>query len=275
MIGSLEEHPGMADVLAVLGQLTHIGDDQMRRLAALWRNDANVARARNAALSPDSPLVIEVLAAFDAISAVYAEDLFGEADYLTVPAGTTSLALKAVRDAVAGVYARPILTGGQYRLLVGPWNMVMTGASVDGPDLGPDGEKVKAVLRCTTGLSARCHDPAAARLFDHLAVLALTGENDRELARLDAFSAAIATARRHTWALVRRSVDEALNRPCRDCGFAARRDPCLDRDVDRVTALIADGACALLVSDTADPSPVRFLTGPLAVLVPGQRPVVG
>jgi hypothetical protein len=47
------------------------------------------------------------LAAFEAVGALFADDLLGEAPYLVVEADVASTALKAVRDAIAAVYARP------------------------------------------------------------------------------------------------------------------------------------------------------------------------
>ena len=79
VVQRLEEHPNLSAVLGVLAQLAHISDDDLPRLAEGWVNSPSIAQARDRALSPDSPLVVEVLAAFDAVSALFADDLLGEA----------------------------------------------------------------------------------------------------------------------------------------------------------------------------------------------------
>jgi hypothetical protein len=117
-ITDLENHPNLETILGVLAQLPHIRDDELPRLASAWRNTIPVAAARRKALSPDSPLVVEVLAAFDALVYLFADDLAGDCDFITVEPQVTSIALKAVRDAIAAVYARPILSRGEYRTLL-------------------------------------------------------------------------------------------------------------------------------------------------------------
>src|SRR5690349_3002351 len=66
-ISVLEEHPNLSEILGVLAQLAHIRDADIPRLADAWNNTVAVAEARDRALSPDSPLVIEALAAFEAL----------------------------------------------------------------------------------------------------------------------------------------------------------------------------------------------------------------
>ena len=106
-IARLEEHPNLAEVLGVLAQLAHVGDADLPRLAEAWTNNSAVAEARDKALSPDSPLVLEALAAFEALTSLFEDDLAGEAAYVTVDPAVTSTALKAIRDAIAGAYAQP------------------------------------------------------------------------------------------------------------------------------------------------------------------------
>src|SRR5512135_890002 len=96
-ITHLEEHPNLEEILGVLAQLAHVGDDHLVALARSWRNTVHVAEARRRALSPDAPLVVEVLAAFDALSALFADDLAGGPDYVRIRPEVTTTALKAVR----------------------------------------------------------------------------------------------------------------------------------------------------------------------------------
>src|SRR3712207_2841510 len=158
-ITRLEEHPNLGEVLGVLAQLAHITDADLLALAEAWRNNAVVAEARAKALSPDSPLVVDVLAAFDAVSALFADDLRGEADYITVEPEVTIIALKAVRDAIAAAYAKPALSRHEFSALSRPWRAVYPVQTAAEPDLGPSSETVKQLLAAMPLLAARCHDP--------------------------------------------------------------------------------------------------------------------
>ena len=270
VIDRLEDHPNLPEVLGVLAQLAHITDDDLPRLAAGWTNTVAVAAARDTALSPDSPLVCEVLAAFDALSALFADDLAGEAPYLTVAPKVVSTALKAVRDAVAAAYARPVLTRAEHAALLAPWRAVYPRPTVDEPDLGPQSDQVKALLGLLPTLAGRCHDAGGQALFEALVDRSFADESDRAEALETAFQAAVLTSRRRVWALVRRSGAEGLSRPCSDC----RRGPggtALDRDHQRVMALCLDAACALLVADTLPDATTAVLTRPVTELVPLQR----
>ncbi|HVM28124.1 MAG TPA: hypothetical protein VM433_10720 [Mycobacteriales bacterium] len=271
VVDRLEEHPNLPEVLGVLAQLAHIDDDALTRLAAGWRNTVAVAAARDTALSPDSPLVCEVLAAFDALSALFADDLAGEAPYLVVPAGVAVTALKAVRDAIAAAYARPVLTRVQHAALMAPWRAVYPRPTVDEPDLGPESDQVKALLGLMPLLAGRCHDSSGQALFDALVDRSFADESARADALETAFQAAVLTSRRRVWALVRRSGAEGLSRPCTSC----RRGPGPvdrgDRESQRVMALCLDAACALLVADTLPDATTAVLTTPVTELVPLQR----
>jgi hypothetical protein len=269
----LEDHPNLPEVLGVLAQLAHIGDDELTRLAGAWTNTVAVAAARDTALSPDSPLVCEVLAAFDAVSALFLEDLAGEASYLAVPPGVVSTALKAVRDAIAAAYARPILTRSEHAALLAPWRTVYAQPTVDEPDLGPQAELVKALLALMPVLAGRCHDSTGQVLFDALVDRSFAAESERADALETAFQAAVLTSRRRVWALVRRSGAEGLSRPCPSC----RRGPevTADREAQRVMTLCLDAACALLVADTLPDATTALLTSPVTELVPLQRRPAG
>ncbi|MCW2545042.1 MAG: hypothetical protein JWM40_2594 [Frankiales bacterium] len=265
-VRTLEEHPNLEEVLSVLAQLAHVADSDLPKLAEAWCNTTGVADARDKALSPDSPLVLEALAAFEALGSLFADDLAGEAAYVTVDPAVTSTALKAVRDAIAGAYAQPALSRQEHGLLMAPWREVYPQALVHEPDLGPEGPRVKALLSALPQLAARCHDEAAARLYAGLVDQSFLDECDRATARDSAFQAAVLTSRRRVWALVRRSGTEGLSRACPTCPAAADQS-----ELARVLTLCLDAACALLVADAVSDDLVALLTAPVGSLVPAQR----
>jgi hypothetical protein len=270
-IDRLEDHPNLPEVLGVLAQLAHISDDDLPRLAGAWTNTVGIASARDRALSPDSPLVCEVLAAFDALAALFADDLAGEAPYLTVRPDVVTTALKAVRDAIAAVYARPELSRSEYVELLAPWRAVYPRPTVDEPDLGPQADQVKALLGVLPLLAGRCHDASGQALFDALVDRSFQAEGERAEAVEAAFQAAVLTSRRRVWALVRRSGAEGLSRPCPACRRMPDRSNALDREHQRVMTLCLDAACALLVADTLPDATTSVLTSPVSSLVPLQR----
>lgn len=267
-VSTLEEHPNLAEILGVLAQLAHIRDAEIPRLADAWDNSVAVAQARDRALSPDSPLVLEALTAFEALGALFDDDIRGEAAYVTVATDVTTTALKAVRDAIAAAYAKPILSRAEHSALMKPWRTVYPAATVDEPDLGPRGDQVKALLALMPVLSTRCHDIEGRRLYDTLVDRSFAGETDRADARAEAFHAAVLTSRRRVWTLVRRSGAEGLLRPCRNCAGPDVNE----RDNERVMTLCLDAACALLVADTLPDETTRLLTEPVTSLIPQQRP---
>lgn len=265
MISTLEAHPNLAEVLGVLAQLPHVADRDLAPLAEAWANNPAVAAARDKALSPDSPLVIEVLAAFEAITALFEDDLVGEAAYVTVDPSVTGTALKAVRDAVAAAYAQPVLSRAEHALLMQPWRAVFPRPTVAEPDLGPQAEHVKALLAALPRLAARCHDADGAAIFDALVDQSFVDESDRAGARESAFQAAVLTSRRRVWTLVRRSGAEGLSRPCPTC-------PAGDQgELSRVLSVCLDAACALLVADAVPDEVIALLTAPVSRLIPLQR----
>ena len=267
VITSLEQHPNLSEILGVLAQLPHIADSDLPLLAGAWQNTVAVADARAKALLPDSPLVLEVLACFEAVVALFDDDLAGEADYVTVPTTVTHTALKAVRDAIAASYARPFLTRSEYQSLMAPWRAVFPLQNFDEPDLGPHADQIKAVLGAMPLLSQRCHNAESRRLYDRMVFTALSLESTmRETARSEAWRAAVLTARRRVWLMVRRSAAEAISRPCLQCG---RHDDLGTEDV--VLELCLDAAFGLLVADAIDDTLIDVLTMPLSELVPTQR----
>jgi hypothetical protein len=270
-VDRLEEHPNLSEVLGVLAQLAHIADDDLPRLAGAWVNTVGVASARDRALSPDSPLVCEVLACFDALGALFADDIAGQASYLVVAPDTVSTALKAVRDALAAAYARPVLTRAEHTALMAPWRSVYAVPTVDEPDLGPRSEQVKMLLGLMPLLASRCHDATGRALFDALVDRSFADEAGRAEALETAFQAAVLTSRRRVWALIRRTGAEGLSRPCTSCRRGPGATLELTREHERVMTLCLDAACALLVADALPDATTEVLTGPVASLVPLQR----
>lgn len=267
-VARLEDHPNLREILGVLAQLAHVDDADLPRLAQGWVNSPSIAQARDRALAPDSPLVVEVLAAFEAVGALFADDLIGEAAYLTVERDVTSLALKAVRDAIAAAYARPVLAKREHDALMRPWRAVYPAPTVEEPDLGPRSDQVKALLSTLPVLADRCHDATGRALFDALVDQSFVAEADRAEAVASAFDAAVLTSRRRVWALVRRTGALGLSRTCLTCRTPAAE---ADRDVQRVMTLCLDAACALLVADAMPDASTELLTSPVSALVPLQR----
>jgi hypothetical protein len=266
-ISSLDEHPNLPEILGVLAQLPHVTDSDLVRLADNWRNTVFLAEARARALDPDSPLVLEVLAAFEAVQALFADDVCGEAEYVELDPEVASVALKAVRDAIAAAYAEPLLSRTEHTALMAPWRAVYPTALVDEPDLGEHAGKVKALLSAMPQLATRCHDLDAANLYDEILRLSMTLDEDvRAVARDEAWQAAVLTNRRRVWGLVRRSGAEGIGRFCGQC--RTRHD---DDDTMRVLSLCLDAACALLVADAVDDNLIDVLTLPVQKLIPLQR----
>ena len=267
-IERLEEHPDLGGIRGVLAQLGHITDSDLPRLASAWHNSPSVAKARDIALSPDSPLICDVLAAFDALADLFEEDLLAQADYVTVPRDVTVIALKAVRDAMAAAYARPVLSRRQHDLLSAPWRAVYPTAMVAEPDLGPDSDTVRALLATMPLLSIRCHDARGLALFDELVDRSFAGVSERADAVATTFHAAVLTGRRRLWALVRRTGEEGLGRPCGSCRGSATH--LSTPDSARVLGLCLDAACALLVTDAVPDSLTKLLLDPVLSLIPVQ-----
>jgi hypothetical protein len=178
-ITSLDEHPNLREVLSVLAQLAHIGDRDLPVLAEAWTNNATVAAARDKALSPDSPLVLEVLAAFEAVTHLFEDDVAGQESYVTVDPSVTVTALKAVRDAIAAAYAQPVLGRAEHAALLAPWKSAFPTPRTAEPDLGPESERVKAVLGALPLLASRCHDERGQVVFEALVEQSYVDEQAR------------------------------------------------------------------------------------------------
>ncbi|HEU5034475.1 MAG TPA: hypothetical protein VFT62_06930 [Mycobacteriales bacterium] len=266
-IDTLDEHPNLPEILGVLAQLPHISDSDLERLAGAWHNTISLAEARARALDPDSPLVLEVLAAFEAVQSLFADDVEGEHDYVQIDPAVATVALKAIRDAIAAAYARPILSRTEHAALLGPWRTVYPIDAVDEPDLGARAAEVKSLLSAMPLLATRCHDESAASMYSTILDISWTLDEDvRSVARDEAWHAAVLTNRRRVWGLVRRSGAEGIGRFCPTC--RQRND---GEDTRRVLALCLDAACALLVADAIDDNLVDVLTLPVQGLIPAQR----
>jgi hypothetical protein len=267
VIETLDAHPNLSEVLGVLAQLPHITDNELVRLADAWHNTVGLAEARARALDPDCPLILEVLAAFEAVQSLFADDVDGDKEYLEIESAVVTVALKAVRDAVAAAYARPVLSRSEHTALMAAWREVYPTDVVDEPDLGGRSAEVKALLQAMPLLATRCHDNSAASMYDSILAMTWTLDEDvRTVARDEAWQAAVLTNRRRVWGLVRRSGAEGIGRFCPEC--RTRSD---DDDTVRVLALCLDAACALLVADAVDDNLIDVLTLPVQALIPRQR----
>lgn len=262
-ITSTETHPHCAEILGVLAQVVHIEDDGLRRLALAWRDTPDVARARDKALQPDTPLIIEVLTAFDSLAGLFADDLAGTAPYVTLPAPTTALALKAVRDAIAAAYARPVLTAQEYAELSAPWHSVYPDRRMQMPDFGPQHHEVLGLLTSIPGLACHRHDADAAHLRDSLLLHArgLDAESHGRAVE-SAWQAAVVTGRRRLWFLASRSANESYLRACPSC---ARNT---DDDDRAVLAICLGVIAAMLVRDVLDDESAATLLAPVGSLMP-------
>lgn len=267
LIGFLDEHPNSTEIAGVVSRLPHIADDDLPGLAAAWRNSVFVAEARARALQPDSPLIFDVLSAFDAVQDLWGDELAGLTD---LDAAMVSTALKAVRDGIAAAYARPVLSRGAYSALFRPWRSVYAADESNDLDLGWRSGDVKALLNRLPWLATRCHDHQAAERYDGIAAMRWSDESDRLAARDQAWNAAVLTGRQRVWGLLRRNGAEELSRPCSLCC----RRPIEDAEMSSVITMCQDAACALLVADVLPASQLDVLVRPVRQLIPQQRPPV-
>lgn len=261
----LVEHPHVEDVRAVLAAVPHLGDRALHGLAGRWRNTALTSAGRARALSPDTVLVVEVLRAYGELQVMFAEDLAGgPASSSSLEPGDVKVALRAVRDTIAGVVARPVLRRGEYAALTAPWRAeVGYGHRAAGP--GHAVEALRTLDRGAGLLAARCHTQAAARAVDALVLRAmLLDDEDQDQARARAQAAAATAGRHRVFVALRAQADQMLGRVrCPRCGLV-EQDPA---DAERVAALVADAACALLVSDVLDRGSAAVLLSPVRGLI--------
>jgi hypothetical protein len=265
-IHCLDDHPNADEIVGVLAHMVDLDDTALSLLATAWRNDARIAAARAAALSPDTPLVLEALAAFDSLAFLYADDLEGQADFVTLPAPVVALALKAVRDAIAAAYARPVLSKADHERLMAPWRSVFADTAARLPDFGPQHHEVLEMLAGVPLLACRTHDPVAVAQYDSLVACGLTVDPGEHALAFDrAWHAAVTTRRRRLWQLATRSCHEAYFRRCGAC------EPGGGEDERLVLALCLGAVLGVLMSDVLDDADLTTLTTPAALLVPRQR----
>src|SRR5436305_15322426 len=93
-IVSLDVHQNLPEILGVLAQLPHISDNDLRRLADSWHNTVLLAEPRAHSLDCESPLVLEALAAFEAVQSLFADDVSGAVDYVDMQPELAPVALK-------------------------------------------------------------------------------------------------------------------------------------------------------------------------------------
>ncbi|MEO6713653.1 MAG: hypothetical protein ABIM89_09525 [Mycobacteriales bacterium] len=262
-----EDHPNRGEIFGVLAQMIHLGDEQLPVLADRWVNTDVVSRARSKALSPDSPLILEVLAAFDSVSFLFAEDLDGSAEYLTVEPTVTVVALKAIRDAIAAAYAQPVLSRSEHAELLRPWRSIFPTNSFAEPDFGPDRGDIARLFRLLPSLAGRCHDELGQLLWQSVTDRSAGTDPVAHSAALDAaWEAAVVTRRRRLWRLARRTATEAYSARCPACTGRAGTD----EDIQLLSYCLG-GVYAMLVRDAIDDESFRVLHEPIAGLIPRQR----
>ena len=140
-------------------------------------------------------------------------------DTLAVDPEVTSIALKAVRDAIAAAYCPPDPHAGRARRA----DEGMAQRLSDRPRRRPGPRAVgpadvMSLLVAMPRLAARCHDADAAAEYDVDPAAAESVDEDiRCAARDEAWHAAVLTSRRRVWQLIRRSgaegLDSVLQRP--------------------------------------------------------------
>ena len=175
------------------------------------------------------------------------------------------IALKAVRDNLAGIMARPVLSRRGAAALQAPWRSVVNHRPVaGGAGMATPNAQVEAVLASIRQLVNRCHDDNQAASFDRILIGAMSHDRADHRQALDrAFQAAVDTRRHRVWSLVRVTAERSLGDRCRTCP-PTQRDAW---DDERVTALCADAACALLVADVAPATTLGVILEPLGGLV--------
>ena len=226
----LEDHPNLADDPWGPGPAPA---HPRRRAGRRWPPPGATAsrwpRPAARRCRPDSPLVMEVLAAFDALADLFADDLAGDADFVAVdPQVTVARAQGGTRRDRRGLrQARPVphRVPGAARArgaLVYPRR-----TAAASPTSGPRAARMRALLSALPAprgraATTRSRARRSKRLVDHRDD-AGRGRAPRA-ARERAFRAAVLTGRRRTWALVRRSAAEGLGRYCTVCRTSGAPD---------------------------------------------------
>jgi len=270
----LDDHPNIHEILAILARVPQLTNYEIERLANGWRDNSFLASARNRALSPTSPLIIDVLAAFDRVDAVFFDQLDDLAD--TSESAPTkrmvNTALKAIRDSLAAAYARPILRRAEYIALIGPWHRALPAEETIPGGIVTRTAAIEELLQALVPLSTRCHDPESGRLFAKLAAAAASRDAEATtVAREAAWQRAVSSARKRQWMLLRQTVHDTLNRACARCGSSRRAAVESADAVESVRALCADAVCGVLMADALEPAMMRTLVDPAAKLLPSPR----
>lgn len=130
-VTELVRHPNLEEITGIVGQIPLLGTDDLYLLGEVWANTAEVANARSRALGPECPLVVDVLRTFESISRSFHEPVADTEDPEQAGNG-----LKALRDAVAGAFARPSLTRREYKVLLRPWRTAFPAPRIDVGDIG-------------------------------------------------------------------------------------------------------------------------------------------
>ncbi|HVS69448.1 MAG TPA: hypothetical protein VHE56_12915 [Mycobacteriales bacterium] len=271
VISTLDGHPNALEILSITSQLPCITDLALAELAGAWQNTSELAEARRHALEPDSPLVFDALAAFETVQVIFAEEIRGGEDYLAVEPEVASTALKAVRDAIAGAYARPVITVAEHAVLTRAWRAVYPTDQLTAPDLGNRSGDVNALLQAVPRLAATCHDQSA---MPEVAAIHKAGssidEDIRCAAREEAWHAAVLTSRRRVWQLIRHTGETERKRYCQTC-----RERHRDEATDRVLRLCIDAACGVLVAGALEEDIVDVLTAPVDCLLSARPATEG
>jgi hypothetical protein len=268
LIESLDDHPNADEIRGLLCRLPCVSDNALPMLAEGWHNTTLLAEARRRSLEPDSPLVLEVLNCFETVQALFADDLRGEDDYVTVDPDTTATALKAMRDAIAASYARPILTQSEHAALMKAWRGVFPTDPIIEPDLGCRADEVGSLLAAMPRLADCCHDASAAGEFASILMAGANVDEDVRLAARDeAWHGAVLTNRRRVWLLVQRTAQASIAGYCSTCQARGR-----DEETTRVLNLCVDAACGLLVAASVEHDIVEVLTEPVSPLLRADRP---
>lgn len=268
VISSLESHPNALEILAISSRMACITDAELSALAIAWENTPELGEARRHALEPDCPLIFDALTRFETVQVLFAEEIRGGEDYLGVEPEVASTALKAVRDAIAAAYARPVITATEHATLTRAWRTVYPNDKIATPDLGGRAADVTGLLHSIPRLASTCHDPAAAS--EHAAILQAGTGLDEDIhwaARDEAWHAAVLTSRRRMWWLIRHTADCERSRYCVTCRERTRTP-----ETKRVLSLVVDAACGLLVAGTLDDDIIEVLTAPIESLIPSHRP---
>lgn len=266
-ISTLDQHPNSARITNVLARIGDVTDAHLRALAWEWISGPAPSETRSRALQPENPLIVEVLTVFTVLDEIFSADMSGGVPYVEVDPELAQLGVNAIRDAIAGEYAHPLLGRGEYRALTRPWRAVMSRVSGE-PNQNRQFLLVSTLLDRVRELGTRCHEDELEQRYTLLALRALQcDESEVDGARTIAFAASVRSGRRRTWGLVRNAAMVAASLQCGECAPTLRREYAESGDTERVSTLVADAACGLLVADLVSPGVRARLLHPLSTLI--------